>query len=93
MNSTRFAIILLCIVLTVGALVYTIVDHGNRVATWANTREVITIVVERGDTLDEFGYKYKPDWMDVREYREYIKELNDMDTSSLYVGQELKLYA
>lgn len=89
----RFTILLICIALTFGAIVYTIISDGNRLATWQNSCEVITITVESGDTLDEFGYKYKPDWMDVREYREYIKELNGIESSTLYVGQELKIYA
>ena len=70
----------------------TIKDVRSRNAEWKSSREVITVYVESGDTLDEFGYKYKPEWMDVREYREEIKELNGMQNSDLYMGQELKLY-
>lgn len=66
-------------------------DHKQR-AEWESNRKVITVYVGDGDTLDEFGYKYKPEWMDVREYREEIKELNGMQTSTVYAGQELKVY-
>lgn len=70
-----------------------IAAKGNDQRTeWEASREVITIYVESGDTLDELGYKYKPEWMDVREYREQVKELNNMESSDLYMGQELKLY-
>lgn len=84
--------IIICIALLFGILVYAIIGNGNRMATWAQTRDVVTVTVSSGDTLDGFGYKYKPEWMDVREYREYIKELNGMESSTLYVGQQLKLY-
>lgn len=59
---------------------------------WEETREVITIHICSGDTLDEIGYEFKPEWMDIREYRESIKELNNLDSCMLYVGQELKIY-
>ena len=59
---------------------------------WEENREVITIHVFSGDTLDGIGYDYKPEWMDVREYREIIRELNDLDSCMLYAGQELKIY-
>ena len=66
-------------------------DRQQR-AEWESNRKVITVYVRNGDTLDEFGYEYKPEWMDVREYREEIKELNGMQTSTVYAGQELKIY-
>lgn len=59
---------------------------------WKNNRTVITVTVTCGDTLDKLGYKYKPSWMDVREYREQVKELNNMKTSGLRAGQCLDLY-
>lgn len=88
----RTTIILICLVAIVAFATHSLVSNGNRYVTWVNARDIITVTVESGDTLDEFGYKYKPEWMDVREYRELVKELNGMENSSLYVGQELKLY-
>lgn len=69
-----------------------IAEANDQRTEWESTREVITIYVEGGDTLDELGYQYKPSWMDIREYREEIKELNGMQSSDLYMGQKLKLY-
>ena len=80
--------VLVVVVFAVG----TIAEANDRKSEWKSTREVITVYVESGDTLDELGYRYKPSWMDIREYREEIKELNDMQDSYLYMGQELKLY-
>ena len=60
---------------------------------WEENREIIIVEVKYGQGIDDFGYVYKPDWMDIREYREYVKELNGMKNCTLYAGQELKLYA
>ena len=79
---------LLCITL-VGVKAYS--DNGKQTE-WENTRTVMTVIVDKGDTLDDFGYQYKPDWMDVREYRQKVMELNNMNSAMLYDGQSLKLY-
>ena len=65
---------------------------NDRYAEWYDSRYITEVVVYSGDTLDGFGYQYKPKWMDVREYREYILELNGLTSSALYIGQTLKLY-
>ena len=59
---------------------------------WLNTRAVKTVMVHSGDTLDGFGYQYKPDWMDVRQYRRAVMTLNNMDSATIYSGQSLKVY-
>lgn len=69
-----------------------IVQASTQRKEWESTRKVETIVIDRGDTLNEIGFRYKPEWMDVREYAHIIKELNDMKDSCLYEGQELKIY-
>ncbi len=46
--------------------------------------------VEAG--IDYFGSRYAPDWMDLREYRTQIMELNNMDSAMLYAGQTLYIY-
>ena len=66
-------------------------DHTAYVE-WLENREVIEVYVGLGDCLDQFCSQYKPSWMDIREYREYILDLNDMSNSMLYAGQTLKLY-
>lgn len=86
-----FAIII-TMISTVWAAAHTISEDKALHNEWENTREVITVRVQYGDTLDGFGYEYKPEWMDVREYREQVKDLNDMTSSMLYAGQTIKLY-
>jgi hypothetical protein len=82
-------VIIVCSIILLGCRV----NHSNKLKSeWEQSREVITIAIRSGDTLDEIGYKYKPSWMDVREYREAIRSLNNMPTSDLYVGSTLDIY-
>ena len=68
--------------------------HQNvQYANWYENREVIEYRVKWGDTIDGISYEFKPSWMDVREYRCYIADLNDKDDSSIYEGEVLKIYA
>ena len=85
-------IIATTLISTVWAGAHTLNERAELEANWESTREVITVRVCSGDTLDGFGYEYKPSWMDVREYREQIKDLNDMSTSTLYANTTIKLY-
>ena len=86
-----FVIIILAIT-TVYVGAHTIREDQRLHKEWENTREVIIVTVSYGDTLDGFGYKYKPSWMDVREYREQVKDLNRMTSSTLYANTTIKLY-
>lgn len=72
-----------------GMQIYEDVEQKNQ---WEATRVTHIVCVDRGETLDEIGYRFKPEWMDVREYRHYIMELNGMESSNLYEGQDLKVY-
>ena len=60
---------------------------------WHNSREVIEYRVHDGDTLYDIGYAHKPSWLDVREYCYEVLALNGMDSSDLYAGQTIKIYA
>jgi hypothetical protein len=59
---------------------------------WEQTREVKLVHVESGDSLDEYWAEYAPSWMNRYDYREAIKELNDMDSCALYAGDIIKVY-
>jgi hypothetical protein len=86
----RLIAILCAVVFVVAA--FTIIRDANRQAEWEESRRVITIRVQRGDTMDGFWVEYAPDWMGREQYRAEIMELNDMDNSSLRSGQNIKLY-
>jgi hypothetical protein len=64
----------------------------NQMQQWTENRDIIVVTVPLGVGIDYYGYKYKPKWMHIDEYREQIKELNDMKNCTLYTGQKLKLY-
>lgn len=94
-RSNKFPIRIAMLVL--GALIVipficqiTFINH--RYAEWKDSRHITEVTVNPGDTLDEFGYQYKPKWMDIREYREYIIDLNNLTSCELHIGQTLKFY-
>jgi uncharacterized protein YpuA (DUF1002 family) len=47
--------------------------------------------VSQGETLWEIAKEYCPEDMDCREYIYEVKELNNMTTSDLYIGQTITL--
>lgn len=64
----------------------------NVKAEWYNTRKTIIFVVNEGDTMRDIAAKYRPSWMTINEYMNDIKQLNDMTTYNLCVGDRLKVY-
>ena len=64
----------------------------NQMQQWIENRDIIVVTVPSGAGIDQYGYKYKPEWMHIQEYRDQIKELNGMKDCSIYAGQQLKLY-
>lgn len=50
-----------------------------------------TVVVAQGDTLWSIANDYYENERDIRNKIEEIKEINDMKTSSIKIGQELIL--
>jgi hypothetical protein len=86
-------LLILLVVITTIAAVIKGYDNHNQKTEWLNNREVITVTVPSGKGIDYFGYQYKPSWMDVREYRYEVMELNEMEDATLYKGQQIKIYA
>lgn len=66
-------------------------EHNNRTE-WEATREVITVPVHAGDSVDGYWAEYAPSWMDRADYRREFKELNNCDSCYLYAGQFVKIY-
>ena len=77
-------------IFTVG---YTIGEKKTREKEWLNNRVVVSVCVESGDTLDGLCSQYKPSWLDIREYRHDVKQLNSMNDSTIYAGDTILLYA
>lgn len=82
------AIIVFCI----SVATFTIVRDAQAQTDWEHNREVITIMVHSGDTLDGYWAEYAPSWMSRDQYRYEIQTLNDMDSCMLYTGDTIKLY-
>ena len=88
----KLALVIVPIIIVITFCGFKIHNDNTRLDEWKNTAVVHTISIQPGDTLDEIGYEYKPSWMDIREYRYYIQKLNNLDTSMLYIGQDLDVY-
>lgn len=82
------AIITLCISIATFALV----RDAQAQTDWEQSREVITVRVHSGDTIDGYWAEYAPSWMSCEQYRYEIKVLNNMDSCTIYVGDTIKLY-
>ena len=91
-NKFILITITVAILTGIGSTIATACINNSRYNEWEDTRVIKTVTVHRGDTLDAFGYEYKPEWMDITKYRSIIMELNDTTDAALYEGQALKLY-
>ena len=87
----RSSIIILFVAVIIIAIV-NIHSDAKRQSNWESNRSVITIYVERGDSLDLYWSRYAPSWMDRYDYRAAIMELNGMTNSMLYAGTTIQVY-
>jgi hypothetical protein len=74
------------------AVGHELLETQSQESEWLKNREIIAVTVPSGAGIDYFGSRYAPDWMDLREYRTQIMELNNMDSAMLYAGQTLYIY-
>ena len=88
----KVLVLVLITVLSISTVVYTNHNNATRMNEWLSNCTITTVYVKQGDTIDDFGYQYKPNWMDIRDYRKLIMNLNDIDTCGLLEGQTLDLY-
>lgn len=94
MNESKIylRIMILLLILTISCVTINIVKDIRNWNEWNENKVVFMVVVQQDDTLYDYGYQYKPDWMDVRDYCEEVKELNNMSSSTICAYQNLKLY-
>ena len=59
---------------------------------YEHNKQTVSYFVQSGDTLWGIAEKYKPHWMDTREYIHEISKLNDMDSDTIHTGDELIIY-
>ncbi len=72
-------------------LVFLIVAIFNVSIAKSNEVETITYTVNKGDTLWTIVQEYKASNKDTRQYIYELKRVNNMTTSNIYEGQELKI--
>ena len=80
------------IAVSIFAIGYRAGANNMQQSEWERHREIITVAVGYGDTLDDICYQYKPSWMDIREYRYEVMELNNMESSTIYANTMIRLY-
>ena len=91
-NRIKTALLILAVIVITSVFAVSISSANDTQSEWYNTRVIKTITIHSGDTLDGIGYEYKPSWMDVREYRYLVMQLNDLDSAMIYPGDQLKVY-
>ena len=80
-------VIIGCIAAFLGRL-----NYNDRYDEWMKNAEIITVVIQRGDTIDGYYVQYAPEWMDRYTYRQLILDLNHMNNCDIYAGDIIKLY-
>ena len=90
LESSAFAAVLLIILavsllLTLGLAFRSTMDRVE----W----ETETYTVKSGDTLWTISERYCPDGVDCREWINEVKELNDIDDSTIHPGQRITVLA
>lgn len=94
-NRVMIVLTALCIIMSVYCIAvaaqrYT--DISSEYDTWLQTREVITITVLPGDTIDGYWVEYAPDWMTCEQYRYELQTINDLDSCTIYAGDTIQIY-
>ena len=75
-------IMVMAMVMAFGLGVFAVADDGI---------DFVTVTVSSGDTLWNLCAPYKPERMDLRDFIEKVKYENNMDTSEIFMGQELMI--
>ena len=85
-SKARFIFFLFIILIAFSAL-FSNMMHLNLAKSCDN---IVEYTVASGDTLWSIAEKYSKN-TDIRQYIYDLKKLNDMEQSSLYVGQNIKI--
>ena len=80
------------VVLLIAVFCNNIIADARRQNDWEDNKKAITIMVQSGDSIDGYWVKYAPSWMSREQYREEIKELNNMTSAMLYAGGTIQVY-
>ena len=75
-------IMVMAMIMAFGLGVFAVADDGI---------DFVTVTVSSGDTLWNLCAPYKPERMDLRDFIEKVKYENNMDSSEIFMGQELMI--
>ena len=78
-------IVMLIAIMAFGNISKVNIVHGSAAT------EYTTVTVESGDTLWSIAEEYAPENVDTRKVVYEIRKANNMDTSNINVGQEIKI--
>lgn len=59
---------------------------------WKSEASVAQVFVKKGDTLWSIAEKYKPREVGIREYIREVKDLNEMNGSTLIAGEVIEVF-
>ncbi|MBQ4516570.1 MAG: LysM peptidoglycan-binding domain-containing protein [Clostridia bacterium] len=75
-------IMVMAMIMAFGLGVFAVADDGI---------DFVTVTVSSGDTLWNLCAPYKPERMDLRDFIEKVKYENNMESSEIFMGQELMI--
>ena len=75
-------IMVMAMIMAFGLGVFAVADDGI---------DFVTVTVSSGDTLWNLCAQYKPERMDLRDFIEKVKYENNMESSEIFMGQELMI--
>lgn len=84
--------LILAIVFSLLVIGYNIGYNKARETEWENNKQVVSYIVDSGDTLWNIAEQYKPAWLDTREYIYEVRQLNNELSSNLQAGDEILIY-
>ena len=90
--NIKAVLILITLVTSIFTMGYAVGADNTRKAEYEEHKQMITYTVKPGDTLWSIAEKYKPSWVDTREYIYEIQDLNGMSNSNIDIGDKLSLY-
>ena len=86
------ALAVLCVIVGCISAFLSRSNYNDRYNEWLKNAEIITVIIQRGDTIDGYYAQYAPEWMDRYTYRQLILDLNHMNNCDIYAGDIIKLY-
>ena len=86
-------VLIMAVAITLLGIGYRVGYNKAREDEWNNNKQVISYIVDNGDTLWGIAEQHKPQWLDTRDYIRDVKSLNNLDSSSLSTGDKILIYA